>query len=228
MNHSFIKSSEKDRCAICKQGYIAHSPAATCEACSKIGEVDLVYGNMLLCKNCQVKEKIAWDASQKPEKVVERVDALNVAIEKAREIDNSIRYNGDFFNAATISLAELKRAIDNDNSIENKHEAFQNEVIERIEKFKTRIFELDEEKFKVVAEQQAHIGALREFGNSLRAEIRERLKLSDANYTPHNIIKAPKISKPKASPMDRLIEAYALMHGISKDEAKEAIDKGKN
>lgn len=199
---------------------------AECEACGARSTCD-IFGSpsnpssMLLCALCTQKE---IDANSV---VLQRSQML---IDESREIDSSIRYNGDFFNAKVIAISAIKAAIDADDltypDAQSKQYRFQDVIAERYKHLKDVIFDVDEQKHQAVAEQSAIRHSLREFGNELRASIRETIKTSDANYTPQAIIKTPKITKPKASPMDRLVEAMAAMKGISKESAREMIERG--
>jgi hypothetical protein len=231
MNHSFVNSPlDKKKCAICKFDYMAHTKAAVCESCNNVGEVDVCYGNMLMCPPCQVKEKEAWAESQKPENINARLSDMEL-IHTARDIDDGIRYSGDFFNAETVSIASIKVAyLSSEEYGANEEErlhAFQRHIAERIAKFKERIVELDNEKYEALSKQRAAIKSLRDLGNELRAEIREELKKSDANYQVQTVVRVPKISKPKLSPFDRIVEALAMAKGISKSEAEQLVKDGK-
>jgi hypothetical protein len=237
MKHTFIASlNNKGECATCKRDYISHTKAAICEACSNVGECD-IFGNpsnpkaMLLCVDCLSKEQeinnnilLRTQVSINEKSVLDTIE--KDIVEQSKEIDNSIQFSGDIFNAETIGLAQLKAAVlaneHNGNSDERMF-VYQKLVIERIEHYKSVIFQLDEEKHKLVSKQRAAIENLREFGSQLRQEIRDRIKQSDSTYTPHQVVKIPKISKPKVSAYDRLIESLATMKGISKEEAEKLI-----
>ncbi len=227
MNHSFL-ASQLDRaiCNTCKRDYLSHTVLAVCEACGAKENCD-IFGSpsnpkaMLLCISCTRKEESAND--------VILVKTQVSIIEKSREIDQSIRYNGDFFNAETIAISQLKKELDdnNDLSVDAKAHKLHELVMERIEGFKKRIVEIDNEKHELVAKQQAGIKSLRELGNAVREEIRERLKQSDANYTAAKVIITPKLTKPRLDPFERLVEAYSLVHDVSKDDARAFLRKGK-
>lgn len=222
MNHSFQPNpNDKAKCNICLRAFIVHTSAATCDACPNIGPVEL-FGDakdpksMVLCKSCLDKEyNVAKKMSEKTE-------------ELARKIDDKITIVGDFFNAETISHVDVKKSIFADESFteQQKIEKYQQFLLSRFEKFNAVVQQLDKKKFELVSKQQAIKKTLIELGNELKAEIREKIRASDSSYAPLNIPK-PKADRTiaKKSPMDRVIEAYASMHGVSIEEAKKAIDK---
>jgi hypothetical protein len=191
---------------------------------------------MLLCADCFTKEVKAEETivanviartnvSQNEMTAIRSYDAVSKLI---KEEDVSIRYSGDIFNAEVISIAEIKSICMNDESIGNADERFfkfQSLVAERVEDYKRKIFDLDDEKHQLVAKQRAAIESLREYGSQVRAEIRNRIKEADANYTPAPVVKVPKITKPRVTAEERLIEAFAAMHNISLDAAKKEIAK---
>ncbi len=234
MKHSFQGKAAK--CGICDYDLLSHTIAANCEACNSIGECDIYPAPkskhaMLLCATCYQKESDTNNAIA--DNVITRTNvsmnehgairSYDLVQQLVRNEDSSIRYSGDIFNAEVTSIAEIKRICMEDESLGNTDERFfkfQNLIAERIENYKKVIFNLDDEKHKLVAQQRAAIESLREYGSQVRAEIRERIKLSDANYTPAPVIKIPKITKPKVNAEDRLIEMLATMKGISKEEAK--------
>lgn len=201
-----------------------HTKLATCEACSTIGPCE-IFGSpknpkaMLLCIACTQKEIAAND------KVL--ADTQRV-INEAREIDSSIRYNGDVFNAKTLAIATIRTAIFSDPSLtqDEKHHKLHEEMTLRIEKLRDVVFSARKTEADANVEILVIKESLREFGNSIRAEFRERIKQADTNYQPNLVVKIPKISKPKLSPMDRLVESLAVMQGISKDDALKILQKG--
>ena len=191
MKHSFTPSlSNMLSCAICKKDSIAHTDNATCDCCPNIGPVELRYGTMLMCDSCWTKEQAAQLANNTQEKQVERVNTLNAAIEASRAQDASIQVRTDIFNAATVAIADLKLAIDNDPSITNKPYHLASELTTRFEHFKAVIFAKNQEIIEAANQQKAIQVYLNNLANSLRVEEREALKLKDINYTPNSPAKA--------------------------------------
>jgi hypothetical protein len=204
---------------------ISHTAAARCEACDKMGPCE-IFGNpsnpraLMLCPDCT---KLEIDANTRV-----MAETQLTMLEKAKEVDNSIRYSGDLFNAETVAIEAVRAEINAEAISEvEKHNKFQSFLAERIETYMAAIKQKDDEKFALVARQQANLQSLRAFGNELRKDLREKFKHNDVNYQPVQIVKTPKITKPKQSPMDRLVEAYAAMHNCSESEARERILKGK-
>jgi hypothetical protein len=161
---------------------------------------------------------------------IKKQEPIRDIINESRAIDSSITYNGDVFNAKTIAHIDLKKAIWADSSLseDEKQFKFQSELAARYQHLKAVVFELDNKKHDAVVEQLAIGQTLRDLGNSIRAEISAKLKELDNQYQP--TIKKPikpSVKVEKKSPMDRLIEAYAQLHGCSITEAMLAIQKGK-
>lgn len=149
-------------------------------------------------------------------------------IEHARALDRGMTFE-TYFNAETISIRDLAVSLDNDTSLTTTERAHKLHalVLERIESYRPEIIEYQDKIHERVIKQQAGIKYLRDFGNEVRAEIREKLKTADATYIPQTVVK-PKVVSAKKSPMEKMIEAYALMEGISKSEAEERLLKGMN
>ena len=164
---------------------------AECECCNNFDIVTLMYGNMKMCQECKDKEVELQRANNTPEAIQQR---LNATIENARAIDKSVQIRTDLFNAATISIAELKAAIDNDPSIENKPYTLATELKTRFEHYKEVVFKANETIAEAGNHQKAIQAYLNTLANQLRAEEREKLKIQDINYKPS----APAITKPKA------------------------------
>jgi hypothetical protein len=185
VNHSFIASAiNSEICAKCKKDLIAHSNMAECESCSNIGPVELVYGNMLMCSSCIIKEKVASSEHMSPEKQAERVAEFNEGLAKARLIDDAIKVRTDVFNAETVSIIDLKKLIDEDTSIINKPYALAEELMRRFNQHKAAIFEHNEAIITETNAQRAIQININELANKLRAEEREKLRISDINYKP--------------------------------------------
>lgn len=225
MNHIFLaSSSDKSICQVCTRSFLAHTKAATCESCGKMGECEWYKeANELLCwvcKDSQIEQVIA-----KANESAEVNRPINAIIAEAAEIDRNIKYNGDFYNAKTVAIVDLKKAIEADSTITNKSHELQRVMMTRFAHLKSVVFELDKQKHDAVVEQLVIGKTLRELGNDLRTEYREALKNSDNAYQPV----APVVAKPKLvkkTAHDRLIEALAEMRGCSKAEAAILIEKG--
>jgi hypothetical protein len=218
MDHSFIPSfTDSSKCAKCKFNEIAHSESAECETCNNIGPVDLVYGNMLMCKSCQVNEAKLQTDNMNVDEVSKRLRHINPIIEASRNIDSSIQVRTDLFNAATVSIVELKSTIDNDESITNKPYALATELTQRFTHFKNVVFEANETIIAASNQQKAIQIYLNNLSNQLRSEEREKLKIADINYKPSvaKIVK-PKSIKTASKKLDKIeLRKYATELGVS-------------
>jgi len=240
MNHSFHPSlTDALKCAHCKFPEIQHGSSAVCETCNNVASVDIVYGNMLMCKDCQDKESKAYAESMKPENQQKRVDAHNLALESSRKVDASIQVRTDLFNAATTSIVELCQMIDNDSTIENKPYAKALELKTRFDKFQAVIFKANEEIVDANNNQKAIQVYLNQLANTLRAEEREKLKIADINYRPV-AVKQVSPAKIKPKKLDKalvrkaaadlgitefVMTQFILMSGGDLDKAVEKLKK---
>lgn len=222
-SHSFAKSVlDTDKCMRCKRGFIAHTPAATCEGCQVVADCEIYeIHDMLLCRKCT--EGMNEAADERVKVVVDRGDIIMAA----QRIDKSIRFNGDFYNAQTVAIVDIRKAIESNEAIVDKQFEFQKVIAERYEHLKSVIFELDSQKHDAVVEQLIISKTLRDFGDDLRKEFREQLKQNDTQYIPMQ----PKVVKPKLTkkdPKQKLAEALALMRGCTITEAMILIERGQS
>lgn len=192
-----------------------------CEVCdAKNIVITNHYNGMWFCDKCWEKEDKAQKDNMTPEAQQKRVDAvenLHKAISEAEKIDSTIEVRTDLFNAATISIVELKATIDADVSITNKPYALAEELMKRFGHFKNVVFELNRQIVEAGNQQKAIQVYLNQLANSLRASEREKLRLADISYKPS----APKVAKPTpiktaAKKLDKVeLRKYASELGIS-------------
>src|SRR5438876_1888309 len=200
MNHNFIPSIHNGTtCAKCRKPSDVHGDKAECEVCSSIGPVDLMYGSILMCQSCYQKELDLQTANNKPEVVAARLnearlESLNRTLIEAKEIDESNHVSSDLFNADTITIIERKKAIDSNDSIENKPYYLANELIEQFRHNKQVIFDKNDELVKLNNQQKAIQVYLNNLANQLRQKEREDLRITDITYQPDT----PKITRVKA------------------------------
>lgn len=205
MTHQYTENPNKPQhCIECGFHFNLHGPDAICEACPNVGELH-VFGKdgrvMALCQSCRdAEEQILLKDYTPPDvnspeanKRVEEHNALHDVLKKAKEIDTSIRFTADMFNAKTIAIVDIKKAIDDDPTIENKNYKLAEFLKERIEHFNGVIFDTRRVLTDAFAEQKAAQIYMNELANRLRAEEREKLKIADITYD----AKAPKTVKPK-------------------------------
>lgn len=191
-----------------------------CEVCSGVDvPIGLHYGNMWFCDGCWGKEELASKEHQSPENQQKRVDAVNLdsTIRQARNIDDSINIRTDLFNAATVSIIQLKDSIDSNTEIMNKPFALAEELMRRFTHYKSVVFELNQQIVEAGNQQKAIQVYLNQLSNSLRTEEREKLRIADITYKPT----APKLDKPKAvrtaaKKIDKVeLRKYAAELGVS-------------
>jgi|SRR5215510_2195500 len=161
-----------------------------CEVCDKTDvEISCHYGNMWFCDECWAKEDKATKEHQSPEAQQQRVDAYRQSVESrvvetSRAIDSTIQVRTDLFNAATVEIIDIKKAIDENPEITNKPYALAEELTNRFNHFKQVIFDAQEAIVNAGNGQRAIQVYLNQLANSLRAEEREKLKIADINYKP--------------------------------------------
>jgi hypothetical protein len=150
-----------------------------------------------MCGPCTEQEEKLYAESQKPENIVQRIAAsteqankaaeLNQVIMAARTTDDTIQVRTDLFNAATVAITDLKKAIDEDINITNKPYALAEELKRRFEHFRDVIFEMQQKIVEAGNTQKAIQVYLNQLANTLRAEEREKLKIQDLNYQPKSV-----------------------------------------
>lgn len=142
---------------------------------------------------------------------------VNSVLKQSREIDNQIQVRTDVFNAQTVSIQELKSAIDSDPAITNKPYQLALELKSRYQKFRDAIFEMNQKIVEATTNQRAIQTYLNQLANTLRAEEREKLKIQDINYNPRPVkmpvnAKTIKLSKKRLD--TKQLRTYASELGI--------------
>ena len=164
-----------------------------CEVCDKKDiRITVHYGNMWFCDECWTKEQEVTKTHMSEEQQNKRVEAYRNSVEEktikiSRETDNSIQVRTDLFNAATVAIVDLKKAIDENPSVTNKPYALAEELMNRFSHYKQVVFELNEKIIEAGNNQKAIQIYLNQLANSLRQEEREKLKIQDINYKPQPI-----------------------------------------
>lgn len=245
MNHSYQPSIGADVCAHCKFPAIAHTDKAVCETCPNIGPVEVRYGNMLMCADCWQKEQNLTKENMTPEKQSARIAEMNHKLETSRSIDASITVRSDLFNAATMSIVELKKTVDNNPAIENKPYHLASELMTRFTHFKKVIFDAQQQIVDATNSQKAIQVYLNNLANQLRAKEREKLKIADINYQPTSIKPAKPASIKTRKPVainradlkkyaselgvsDFTLQMLCVSKGITPQEAAEQLRKSIN
>lgn len=198
-----------------------------CEVCDKKDvEITCHYGNMWFCEECWTKEETATKEHMSPENQQKRVDAYRSSVESrvvetSRQLDASIVVRTDLFNAATVAIVDLKKAIDENPEVTNKPYALAEELTNRFNHYKQVIFEANEKIVEAGNQQKAIQVYLNQLANSLRAEEREKLKIADINYKP-GAVKPAKVKSvsttgtKKSTKLDKAeLRKYATELGVS-------------
>lgn len=164
----------------------------SCEVCPKVvldTEIK-VFKSMKLCVECYTKEVAFVNSTPTPAVPENKVIA-------AQQIDATIQIRQELFNAQTVAILEIKKAIEEDSSIPADKKNFKlYEVLqERVTHFRKVIFEMSEAMLNASTEQRAIQTYMNEMHNKLRAEEREHFRIQSANYQPPIV----KITKPKAT-----------------------------
>lgn len=212
MKHEFRAGiAEPSICAVCKYKEIDHTNRATCECCGNTGTCDIVYGNVLMCLDCQDKEakaqaELKATAESRVEQSRQDTDA-RAKVSKAQQIDHSIQIIQDIFNAETVAIVEIRDAIDNDASITEKHFTLAKSLEDRHTHFQSIIDAARDTLTEAQSKQRAIQQYYNELANKLRVEEREKIKLKDVNYKP---IEKAKVSKPKAPSVKKLDKAELI------------------
>lgn len=186
MNHTFTQSQlNPNKCALCPFSAEDHTDRATCEVCSRSGSLE-PYIDMLFCADCIKKERDAQ--AELVRTAHERVEAErnrgNSVLALNKQIEAGIQISQDIFNSKMISIAELKTAIDNDPSIENKHFELSKVLDARFTHLAAVLLEVTEAQKQALNEQRAIQTFYTDLAKKLRGEEREQIKLKDLTYIP--------------------------------------------
>lgn len=179
-----------------------------CDYCESTDSIRKI-GDSLVCPECIKK------GAHVPN--VPAPIAIGEVLKVSREIDNSVKVNTDIFNAATVSIVELKKAIDEDESITNKPYALAVELQTRFNKHKEVIFGLNQQIVEETNRQKAIQIYLNNLANQLRQDEREKLRLQDINYQPRTLKMpvSPKTIKMSKKKLDtKELKARATELGI--------------
>lgn len=202
---------------------LVDSKIGECEVCDNTNvPLSLHYGNMWFCDDCWLKEE-NFKKTEVPiitEPINETNKLEQVSLEVSRTIDNSIQVRTDLFNAATVSIMELKKSIDENPEIANKPYVLAQELTNRYDHFKSIIFELNEKMVEAANNQKAIQIYLNQLANQLRSEEREKLRIQDINYKP--TIKTTRVKSvstsqtKKSTKLDKvMLRKYAAELGVA-------------
>lgn len=215
MNHPFEPSgSDPLLCAKCKHKLIDHTDRATCDNCGASGTMNLTSNDDLLCPDCDFKDL-------KP-RTTEELNSRALEVRRRfTEIDNGIKISTDIFNAKTIAIHELKKAIDADPTIPNEQKYFTlaKHIEERFNNLTDIIFSQRQVILEAENEQRAIQTYYNDLGKKLRAEEREQIRLKDVTYKPLE----PKVTKTPKAPTTKKVDVNAIKEACVKGGIPEAM-----
>ena len=206
-------------CMLC-YGQSLKGRIVECECCPSIvaeRSIKIYGGNMKMCISCFNKEIQAQIELVKTENQQARITTMHDALERAKAIDSAVSVRTDLFNAATVSIVDLKAIIDNDETVNNKNFKLAETLMERFEHFRSVVFEANATIVNATNNQKAIQVYLNQLSNQLRAEERAKLKIQDINYKPKEV----KPVKPRAittarKKLDKVaLRQYASELGVS-------------
>jgi len=140
---------------------------------------------------------------------------FHTAEESASDIlqkDSPTNYREELYNAKVETIEEMRARFDNNEDF--------------IKALTARHLELEKIIYEHKAEVVAIAQKLHDIGALARAEIREELRKNDAQYVPEfkkTAIKKKVSTKKATSPMERIVQSYALSKGLTLDEARAKI-----
>ena len=187
-----------------------------CSSCHEMKPDTKNYSGVWLCWSCRDTqiETVITSVNEHASKT----EVINQVLSDARSIDSTIRYNGDVFNARTVSNSDLKRAIWSDDTLttDQKQHKYYATIAQRYEILAQAVFVLNNEILDRTNEMLADAQTLRDEKNELAKEYAAKMKEADSSYVPivPKEVK-PKVKPVKKDPMERVIEALAVARGIS-------------
>lgn len=178
-----------------------------CECCTNPPPLRLFMA-MWMCSSCIEKNKALSAASEaEAENRVkdvrdtgDKVQQINKILKEAGTVINSIEVKTDIFNAQTVAIVDMHKAIEADESITNKPGALANELYKLYTTYKEKIFANQQENVELANKQNAIQKYLNELKNKLTEAERERYKLLDVNYKPNQVKLANKAINSPAKP----------------------------
>ncbi len=215
MNHSFEPSTTDPLlCAKCKRKVIDHTDRATCDNCGCSGEMNLTSNDDLLCPECDYKDL-------KPRTTEELSSRATEVRRRFTEIDAQVKISTDIFNAKTIAIHEIKKAIDADVTVpaDQKYFTLAKHIETRFNNLTDVIFGHRKEILEAENEQRAIQTYYNELGKKLRQEEREQIRLKDVTYKPLEV----KPTKTPKAPTTKKIDVNAIREACTKAGIPQAV-----
>lgn len=180
-----IQNTDKTSCEVCD--YVFSMDTYKANGCAVDFGPCKLYKTIVFCPSCLKKELEAEKksiAEQNIRVIAERERSAQVTIERSMKIDQSIQIQSDLFNAKTVSIHELKTAIDADPAIENKHFSLARTLEQRFTHLNSVLNELSEKQKDAQTEQRAIQTYYNELSKKLREDERAQIKMRDVQYQP--------------------------------------------
>lgn len=165
--------------------------------CESIGEFEgrpIYYCVECKSKNEEIREEVLVEVKEREEK-----RALDV-LANAKKIDESLAIQTDIFNAQTVSIEELRKAIEADPTITEKHFTLAKFLSERYENLQELIIGARSSIVEAETRKRAILTHYIELSKKLRQEEREKLRFQDLKYQPAPVktVSPRKVSTKKA------------------------------
>lgn len=161
-------------------------------------------------------------------------------LSKAAQLDARIRISTDIFNAETVAIAEIKRVIDADETITNKHFTLAQAIETRYKAFAKVVHDKTEEIIELETKQRALQTYFNTLGKELREHERAQLRLKDLQYKPKEPTKVLKPKKEKLAVktydmaeiraaaekygvMPNMVQIFCIQRKVTPDEAAQLV-----
>lgn len=235
--HKFQLAENNNLCIICDRKQIQHTVASTCDRCKRMRPTAWYAFDVAI--DNKKGEYLCWDCKDSDIQIL--VDKVNLTanvtrasavIADAKAIDMQITNNSNFYNNKTVAIIDLKKQIFNDNSLsdDEKEQKFMLALSDRYDHLKTVIFNIDNEIHALnetrkdpQIEQYVISKTLREYGDKLRKDIKEKIRSNDQTYASQVKKISPKVASNKKSPLERMAEALAMSNGIPLETAMQML-----
>jgi hypothetical protein len=208
-----------------------------CFKCGRERECDfvpvLINSTLPFCIKCQIEKET--HLSELVESKANESQA-ELFISKAMSLDARIKISTDIFNAETVAIAEIKKVIDEDDTIANKHFRLAQAIETRYKAFAKVVHDKTDEILELETKQRALQTYFNTLGKELREHERAQLRLKDLQYKPKEPTKILKPKKEKLtvktydiaeiraaaekySVMANMVQIFCIQRKITPDEA---------
>lgn len=175
--HNYRASVDGIRCLFCNLPESEH----TCSVCGASDKQLQKMAGMLYCQECMEKEEAAQKELEatKDARVAERVNPATLP-----QPDTSITVLSDIFNAKIALLEDIRKEIDADESIVNKHFALAERLQTRYEHLKQVIIDAQKVEKDAQSESRTILTYYNDLAKKLKEDERAKIRLNDTQYQP--------------------------------------------